>query len=336
MQARLSEIFGPWVQLSMLVEESDHGAGMIDRWRGSEAARGARADLPGFLHFAGFRYWSASLLPALAGTTLPFWLRPRGFTFTWSGAIEFLAATVLFHAGFSFLQARFENRSTTSWPGERLVQMATNCLIAGCLLGIHLNYGLTLHKGVPRSIFIVYGLSALFVGVLYAVPPFSFWQRAGGEVVICEAMGLVPVLGAYLVQAGDLTRTVYLASGPLVAATALWVWTDELITWMDDEKKGRRTMVLLFGPRFSARTGTSALSAAFAGSFLLAVLSSSIPRLAGLFAVLLAGPLWRIVAATWQARDSSPRMIEARRMAFALHLATGILIAVTAVAAGRT
>jgi hypothetical protein len=60
---------------------------------------------------------------------------------------------------------------------------------------------MTLHKGVPGSIFIVYGISVLFVGALYVVPPFGFCRRAGGEVVICEGMGLVPVLGAYIVQA---------------------------------------------------------------------------------------------------------------------------------------
>lgn len=69
--------------------------------------------ISGFLHFAGFRYWTASLLPALVGTTLPFWLHPPGFSFRWLGAIELLFATVLFHAGFSFLQAWFEGRYTT-------------------------------------------------------------------------------------------------------------------------------------------------------------------------------------------------------------------------------
>ena len=51
---------------------------------------GLRAGSPGILYFVGFRYWTASLLPALVGTTLPFWLRPPGFAFNWLGAIEFL------------------------------------------------------------------------------------------------------------------------------------------------------------------------------------------------------------------------------------------------------
>ncbi len=309
---------------------------MIDKGSGKRAAKGPGQDLPGLLHFAGLRYWTASLLPAFVGTTLPFWLHPRGFSFKWLGAIEFFVATLLFHAGFSLLHARVENRFTAAWTGSRLLGIAGVCIVGGCLLGIHLDSGLTLHQGVPRSIFILYGLSALFVGVLYIVPPFNFCRRAGGEVVISEAMGLMPVLGAYIVQVGDLTRTVYLASGPLVVATALWVWTDELITRTDDEKAGRQTMVILFGPRFSARFITLALSVVFYAAFFLAAFASSIPRWAVLIAPLLFGLVWRIVAVSWKEYNSSQSMIETRKEAFALHLATCIVIAATSLMAARS
>lgn len=161
-----------------------------------------------FLIFAGFRYWTASLFPALVGTTLPFWLCPPGFSFRWFAAIEFLFATVLFHAGFSFLQASFENKSIAGWTKSRLQLYAGMCIVFACLLGLHMNGGLPLHVGVPKSIFVIYGLAALFVGALYVVPPLEFHQRVGGEIVIAEGLGMIPVLGAYLVQVGDITRTV--------------------------------------------------------------------------------------------------------------------------------
>ncbi len=286
----------------------------------------------GFLYFAGFRYWTASLLPALVGTTLPFWLRPPGFSFRWPGAVEFLFATVLIHAGFSFLQARFEGRSTTKWPKSRLLRYAGMCMVLACLLGLHLNSGLTLHNGVPRSIFIVYGLLTLFAGVLFVAPPFSFCRRAGGEIVLCESLGLLPVLGAYLVQVGDLTRTVYVVSVPLVVATALWVLTDELISRPDDDKEGRQTLVILFGPRFSGRLVLLALSILFYATLLLAVFSASISPFA-LVAVLSFGLVWTIVAVSWKEYASPRRMLKARRNAFRLHLATGIIIAASCLVA---
>jgi len=309
---------------------------VIDDAVGKHTDGGPGQGSPSILHFAGFSYWTASLLPALVGTTLPFWLRPPGFSFTWPGAIEFFIATVLFHSGFSLLQAHLENRSTAAWPGSRLLGIAGVCLVGGCLLGVHLDSSLTLHKGVPRSIFIVYGLSVLFVGVLYVLPPFNFCQRAGGEVVISEAMGLIPVLGAYVVQVGDLTRTVYLASGPLVVATALWVWMDELITRTDDEKVGRQTMVILFGPSFSARFITLALSIGFYAAFFLAAFASSISWWAVLIVVLSFGLVRRIVVVSWKEYNSMPRLIEARKKAFALHLATSLIIAATSLTAARS
>lgn len=291
--------------------------------------RGPSKGVSGFLHFAGFRYWTASLLPALVGTTLPFWLRPPGFSFRWLGAIEFLIATILLHAGFSFLQARFEDRPTAEWPGSWLLGATGVCIVAACLLGLHLN------SFVPGSIFIVYGLVTILTGVLYVVPPFSFRRRVGGEVVICEALGLLPVLGAYLVQVGDLTRTVYLASLPLAVATALWVWTDELITRMDDEKSGRQTMVILFGPRLSGRFVALALSILFYATLFLAVFTASITPLA-LVAVLSVGLVRTIVAVCWKEYGSPMRMLEARRNAFVLHLATCIIIAALSLAALRS
>ena len=296
-------------------------------------AGGLSGGSPGILHFVGFRYWTASLFPALVGTTLPFWLRRPGFTFNWLGAIEFLIATVLLHAGFSLLHAFFEDRSTAEWPRRRLLGAAVVCLGAACLVGLHIHSGLSLGDSVPGFIFIVYGLSTLFAGVLYVAPPFSFWRRTGGEIVLWESLGLIPVLGAYLVQAGDLTRTVYLVSIPLVVATALWVVTDELIGRADDEKEGRQTLVILFGPRFSGRFVMPALSLAFYATLLLAVFTASISPWALMAVVLSFGFVWTIVTVSWREYASPTRMLQARRSAFGLHLATGIIIAASSLVA---
>ncbi len=279
-----------------------------------------------FLHFAGCRYWTASLLPALIGTTLPSWLRPPNFAFRYFGAVEFLFATVLFHAGFSLLQAWFDGRHTNMWPKTQILRYAIVCIVVACLLGLHQNNHLILHNGVPRSIFLVYGLTALFVGVLYVAPPFRFCKRVGGEVVISEGLGMIPVIGAYLVQVGDITRRVYLASLPPVVATGLWVWIDELATRMDDEKAGRKTMVIDFGPRVSGRYGVLTLSILFFATLLFAVFSASVIPLT-MIALLSVGFVGKIVSACWNEYSCSERMLDTRKKAFLLHLTTCSIIA---------
>lgn len=278
------------------------------------------------LHLAGGRYWTASLLPALVGTTLPFWLRPPGFSFRWSGAVEFLFATVLFHAGFSFLQARFEGRSTARWPHARLLGHGCACIVLACVLGLHINAGLWLGPHVHGHIFIAFGIAAVFAGLLYVAPPVRFSRRMGGEVVVALGLGMMPVLGAYLVQAGDLTRTVYLASLPLVVATGLWVWIDELISRPEDEKTGRRTLVVDFGPRFSGRVGVPALAALLVATVLVAMFSKSTSAWA-VTALLGSGLTWRIVVVCRRGYSRPAAMIGARRDAFVLHLVTGGAVA---------
>ena len=128
------------------------------------------------LNIAGVRFWTASLLPAFVGTTLPFWLRTPNFTFRLPAAIEFLLATVLFQAGFSFLQAWYEDHYTEHWPKSRILKCAGLCIGLSCLLGVHIHINLQLNSNVYESIFLVYGCCALLVGVIYVVPPINFYR----------------------------------------------------------------------------------------------------------------------------------------------------------------
>jgi 1,4-dihydroxy-2-naphthoate octaprenyltransferase len=296
---------------------------------GRETPRNDSAEvrLPAVLEFAGFRYWTASLLPALAGTTLPFWLRPRTFTaFNWLGAFEFLVATVLFHSGFSLLNARFGGRSTPEWSESKLLGAGAACIGLGSLIGLHLN------TFVPGVIFVAFGLSVILAGVLYVAPPFRFCCRPFGEVIISIGLGMLPVLGAYLVQAGELTRTVYIASLPMVSATALWVWTGELVTRVNDEKSGRGTLVVSLGSAFSGRFVVIKLAILVYATLFLAVFTASMIPLA-LVAVLSFGLVRTVVAVSWNEHMRPKEMVEARTNAFKLHLAMGIIIACSALAA---
>ncbi len=273
-----------------------------------------------FLHLAGARYWTASLLPAAVGTTLPFWLRPPGFSFRGLAALELLAATLLFHAGFSFLRARLDGEGSRAWPRWRLGAAAVVCLAVGSSLVVHLS------RLVPQGALLVLGFATLFTGVLYLVPPLSFRYRVGREIVLCEGLALLPVLGAYLVQTGDLTRTVYIGALPLFVATALWVWIDELITAGDDRAAGRGSIVLLFGPRISTRFGTVGLVVLLYATLAVAVATGSLSpwALVALLSLGFAGP---IVASSWSALADVSRLTRARAHGGALHLVVGLVLA---------
>ena len=168
----------------------------------------------------------------------------------------------------------------------------------------------------------------LFVGVLYVVPPLNFSSRIGGEIIISESLGMLPVLGAYVIQAGDITRTVYLASIPLVIATGLWVWIDKLSSRTEDEKGGRETMVMLFSPRFSGRYIVLALVLLLFVSIVLAILSASIHPLA-LIALLSAGVAWKILTISWNGYFHPERMLKVRKKAYVLYFVICMIIGVS-------
>jgi 1,4-dihydroxy-2-naphthoate octaprenyltransferase len=291
-----------------------------------------KGSLPEFLHLAGSRYWTASLLPALVGTTLPFWLRPPGFSFRLLSGLAFLFAAVLCQAGLALLQARLHENARTRWSKSRILGSAGACILIACLLGLNIHSSLRLNGSVYEYIFLVYGLCVLFVGVLYVLPPLHFFRRMGGEIVLAYSLGLLPVLGAYLVQAGDLIRTVYLASLPVVGVTALWVWIEELGSMAEDKKRGRVTLVMLFGVRFSGRYILLALVMSYIATLFVAVFSASLSPLT-LVGLLCVGLLWRIVRVSWNEYASPERMLDLRKYAFALHLATCSIISASSLAA---
>lgn len=275
---------------------------------------------------AGNRYWTASLLPALLGTTLPFWLNPPDFKFRLLEGILFLIVIFFGHVGFSLLFSGFSKRINSKLKKKPLFILGIFSLTASVLIGLYINSSLQLHANVPKYIFIIYGITAIFVGVLYVVPPFNFYQHLYGEVIISVGLGMLPVLGAYLVQVGDITRTVYLASLPVVVSTGLWVWITELINKPDDEKFGYKTTVMYFNYKFSSRFITLFLTALIYISLALAVFGRSSLNplsLIALFSIIFALMIIKII---WKDYENLRVLQNARKYAFLIHLSICIVI----------
>jgi len=250
----------------------------------------------GLLDQIDFPRWSASTFPALLGTILPFWLYPDRFSFNWLGATEFMVATILVHAGFSIL-LKTANRDRFR---SRNLMMGIGSLLLACLIGLHLNSMIPTKDHVPDYIFIVFGISAILTGILFIVPPISLHKRPGREVLLAEGLGFLPVLGAFLVQVGDLHRTVYLAAFTPIALTWLWVWVIELDSyWFDDNVTSNKTLVHLIGISKSTRVITPILCILPFVMITGAVITKSLPPFS-LFVILLAWPAIKLAHAYYK------------------------------------
>ena len=303
------------------------------RSRGNERApefAGAEAEAPralaGLMRAAGVRYWTASVLPVLIGSTLPFWLRPNGFAFGWMRLIEVLVAAVLVLAGSALVSVRYGGgTSGTVAPGPAL-RGAVVCYAAGAAIGLHLN------AVVPGNFILAVGLAGVLGGFFYSAPPLRLSHRGLGEIVVAVCLGVLPVAGAYYAQTGEISWSVYVSSLPTALALVLWLWVSEITDFDADREAGRRTLVVMLGRAGSARAAVPALSVlGFAPLFAAVFTASMIPLTR--VAVRAFGLVRTVVAVSWNYHDSPERMVEALDNAFKLHLTAGVIIAASALAA---
>lgn len=279
-----------------------------------------------FYKFGGIKYLTASILPVLIGTTLPFWLNPPNFEFNIINAILFLIMTIIGHSGFSLIYIALMENKNLKLKRESLLIWGLLFLTVSIILGLLINSSLQFQPKVPEYIFIIYGMTTVFAGVLYVFPPFSFHQRLYGDMVISVGLGMLPVLGAYLIQVGDITRTVYLASLPVVVSTGLWVWITELINLKENKKKGYKTTVMYFNKKFSSRIITIFLILIIYVSLVLAVFGRSSLNpisLTALFSIIFAG---LIIKKIWTDYKSIKVLKKVEKYAFLIHLSICIAI----------
>jgi 1,4-dihydroxy-2-naphthoate octaprenyltransferase len=274
-----------------------------------------------FLEAAGARYWSVSALAVLVGSTLPFWLRPPGFAFSWLHMVEALVGVVLLHAAAALARAGAGEASESRWGTPAIA-----CAAVAVLIGLHLN------AVSPGNLVLVLGVIGVLGGYAYGGRPLFLSRRGLGEVLVGLCLGVLPVVGAYFIQAHRVSWRVVLASLPLAFAAVLALWVNE-IAWHDrDAAAGKRTLVVILGKRRAARGVVPLLSVlVFAALFAAVFTAAEIPL--SLVAVLAFGLVRTVVAVLWTRYDEPKALPEAQDAALKLHLTLGIVMAASALAA---
>jgi 1,4-dihydroxy-2-naphthoate octaprenyltransferase len=277
------------------------------------------------LEAAGVRYWSVSALAVLVGSTLPFWLRPPGFVFNWLHKVEALVGVVLLHATAALIKAGSGGGADKA-SGARWRTAAIACAAVAVLLGLHLN------AVSPGNFVLVLGVIGVAGGYAYGGRPLFLSRRGLGEVLVGFCLGVLPVVGAYFIQAHRASWRVVLASLPLTFAAVLALWVNE-IAWHDrDAAAGKRTLVVILGKRRAARGVVPVLSVlVFAALFAAVFTAAHIPL--SLVAVLAFGLVRTVVAVLWNRYDDPKALPEAQDAAMKLHLTLGIVMAASALAA---
>jgi len=342
---------------------------------GAKSAHGVPAEAPAiptnklllFLRAARAPFLTASVLPVLVGSTLPFWIRPEGFAFNLPLFIEALVGVVLVHMGANLSNGYYDHVSgadpsnpnpgvlsggsglitSGALPARFFLRSSIVCFVLGAAIGLHLNWLL------PGNLVLVLGAIGILSAHFYTAPPLRFSYRGLGEIVVGLCFGVLPVVGAYFVQAELVSWNVLLASLPITFAVVLVLWVNEIADRKPDEAAGKRTLVVALGGRASARVAVTLLAILVFATLFAAVFTGSLIPLT-LVAVLAFGLVRAVVVECWKyhelggalragklsqadaerlRRERDDAMAEAQVSTMKLHLAIGLIVAGSALVA---
>ena len=106
-------------------------------------------------------------------------------------------------------------------PISRTIVISMVAHIVGATLGIYL----VIQTGSWQLLAI--GMTGIFLSVFYTAPPLRLVHHGLGEITVALGFGPVMVLGAYVVQTGELAWEPFVASIPVAILIALILYVNE-------------------------------------------------------------------------------------------------------------
>ena len=148
--------------------------------------------------------------------------------------------------------------------------------IAIGLFGAAAIIGLVL-VAVTQSLTLLWiGVAGIAIGVAYTAPPLKLVYRGLGEIAVALGFGPVMLLGAYVVQTGDLALEPFLLSLVPGIFIALILYVNEIPDRRSDAAAGKRTLPVRLPPA-TIRTGYLVAAMAAFGIIVVGVVAGVFP-----------------------------------------------------------
>jgi 1,4-dihydroxy-2-naphthoate octaprenyltransferase len=287
------------------------------------------------------QYLGASVAPVLVGSALGYAV--AGSFHPGLFVLAVLAIMAL-HAGANVVNDYFDHLSRNDWVNENptpfsggrqfiqkgILSPRTTLLAGLAYLGVGAGLGLVIVV-LSRSAFVL-GIGALGVlgAFFYTAGPIRLGYRGVGEIVIGFLFGILPVYGAYYLQAGVVTLLPLLPALIVAILIFLVILVNEFPDLPADRQVDKKTMIVVFGVPASVLIYRATL----ASSYILAgaMLWNSATFFGGAF-YLLTLPLAIFAMRSANSQDlTTPGLYRANQLTILLHnvgsvgLAAGLLV----------
>jgi 1,4-dihydroxy-2-naphthoate octaprenyltransferase len=312
------------------------------------ATQEAALQPPAKLWGAAVRAYSfpASIVPVLLGSVYAWYARG---TFNWLLFIETLIAAMLYHVGSNLVNDYFDYKhgvdregtfggsgmltSGTMTPAQ-FMQGIVVSLGGGTLLGLLITWQLYTQYGEKAALsLLVVGAAGLLGTIWYTAGKGSAKYNALGEPLVFLMFGFGYVLGAYLVQTGELSWAAALVSIPVGFLVTAILQANDTRDIADDTAGGIRTQSIALGP-----TGARAYYSALLFGAYVSLIPLSLAKLVPWTALL---PLLTLPLALglhklfWTVRDlRSEQLMGSVENTAKLHMAFGMLYSIGIIVGG--
>ena len=215
------------------------------------------------------------LVPVLIGSVLAW---QQGAPFKWGLFALALLGSLAAHLGANVVNDVFDFAKGTDQAAQQLALGGTTLatgsqalmsgkLSLGAFRGLALGlFALALLCGIILTLFrpwaIVFGIAGFLLAFFYVAPPLrlAYVGRGLGELDILISFGILPLVGSYYIQTGNVTLSALLASLPVGLYTMAVLYFHHFLHWRADAEVGKLTPVVALGERRARIVGAVLLS----------------------------------------------------------------------------
>src|SRR5947209_16300325 len=211
------------------------------------------------------------LAPVLIGSVLAW---QQGTPFQWALFVLALLGALAAHLGANVVNDVFDFAEGTDQTAQKMASEGTTlatgsqALMRGQLslrtyrgLAVAL-FALALVCGVVLTFFrpwtLAFGVAGFLLSFFYVAPPLrlAYIGHGLGEVDILISFGILPLVGSYYVQSGNVTLNALLASLPIGLYATAVLYFHHFLHWRADAAVGKITPVVALGEEGAHSVGS--------------------------------------------------------------------------------